>query len=79
MYHNQGNTDLCAITRLWSLRSKFIAILEMISDSDIQLFKLDSVLEGFTIETKKDFQSKAVNVQLSQSESNIDLVLQWWF
>ena len=42
----------------------------MILDSDIYLFKLDGMLEGFTIETK-DFKFKTVNVQSSQSESNV--------
>ena len=63
MCQNQGNTDLREIIRLWSLRSKFNAILEMISDSDIHLSKLDDMLEGFTIEIKKNFKSKTVNVQ----------------
>ena len=63
MCQNQCNTYLRGIIRLWSLRSKFNAILEMVSDSDIHLSKLDGVLEGFAIETKKDFKFKTVNVQ----------------
>ena len=67
--------DLRGIIRLWSPWSKFDAILEMVSDSEIHLFKLDDMLECFTIETK-DFKSKTVNVQSSQSEVMLDLILQ---
>jgi len=37
----------------------------------IHLSKLDGVLEGFAIETKKDFKFKTLNIQSPQSESNI--------
>ena len=70
MCQNQDNTNLRKIIILWSLLSKFNEILEMVSDSDIHLSKMDGMLEGFTIETK-DFKSKIVNVQSSQSESNV--------
>ena len=53
MYQNQGNTDLSEIIRLWSLQFKYNAILEMLSDSDIHFFKLDGLLEGFTIKTER--------------------------
>ena len=43
----------------------------MVSDSDIHLFKLDCVLKGFATETSKDFKSKTLNDQSSQSETNV--------
>ena len=42
----------------------------MVPDLNIHLFKLDGMLEGFTIEIK-DFKFKTMNVQSLQSESNV--------
>ena len=57
--------------RLWTLRSKFIVILEMVADSDIHLSKLDAILERFAVETSNEYKSRSVNYQSSQSETNI--------
>ena len=65
---NQGMRET---VRLWTLRSKFNAILEMVSDSDIYLFKLDDVLEGFAIETNKNFKFRTLDDQSSQIGTNI--------
>ena len=43
----------------------------MVTDSDIHLSKLDSVLERFAIETSNDFKFKTLNDQSSQTETNI--------
>ena len=43
----------------------------MVSDSNIHLSKLDSVLKGFVIETSKDFKSKTLNDQSSHSKTNL--------
>jgi len=43
----------------------------MVFNSDIHIFKLDSVLEGFAIETSNDFKSKIFNDQWSQIETNV--------
>jgi len=40
-FSNQGTRGTA---RLWTLRSKFNAILEIVSDSDIHISKLDVVL-----------------------------------
>ena len=53
--------DMRETVRLWTLRSKFYAIREIVSDSDIYLSKLDGALEGFAIETSNDFKSKIFN------------------
>ena len=57
-YPNQG---MQGTARLWTLRSKFNTVLEMVSDLDIYLFKLDDVLEEFAIETSNDFKFKTLN------------------
>ena len=57
--------------RLWIMRSKFNAILEMVSDSDIYLLKLDAKLERFAAETGNECKSRTINDQSSQSETNI--------
>ena len=51
--------------------TKFNAILEMVSDSDIYLSKLDAVLERFAVETSNEFKFRTVNDQSSQSEINV--------
>ena len=56
---------------LWILRSKFNAILEMVSDSDIYLLNLDAVLERFAVETSNKYKFRTVNDQSSQSETNV--------
>ena len=56
---------------LWTLRIKFNAILEMVSDSDIYLSKLDAILERFAAETSNDFKSRTLNDQLTKSETNV--------
>ena len=48
------NQGMRGTTRSWILQFNFNAILEMISDLDIHLSKLDGVLEGFAIETSND-------------------------
>ena len=65
---NQGTRGTA---RLWIMRTKFNAILEMVSDSDIHLSKLDAVLERFVIETSNDFKFRTLNDQSSQSETNV--------
>ena len=57
--------------RLWTLRSKFNAILEMVADSDIHLSKLDAVLERFAEETTSEYKAMSVNYQSSQSKTTI--------
>ena len=71
MCQNQDNTDLRKIIILWSLLSKFNEILEMVSDSDIHLSKMDGMLEGFTIETEKKVRTKTVHIKSLQSENNV--------
>jgi len=56
---------------LWTLRSKFNAILEIVADSDIHLLKLDAVLERFAEETSSEYKSMSTNYQSSQSKTNI--------
>ena len=57
--------------RLWTLRSKFNAILEMVADSDLHLSKLDAVLERFAEETSNEYKIRSVNYQSSQSKTSI--------
>ena len=61
----------------WTLRSKFNAILELVSDSDIHLSKLDSMLKGFAIGTSNDFKSKTFNGQHHRLKVMLVLVLQY--
>ena len=56
---------------MWTLRSKFNAIIEMMIDSDLHLSKLDVVLERFTEETSNEYKDREVNYQSSQSKTNI--------
>jgi len=44
----------------------------MVADSDINLSKLDVILEGFAAETSNEYKYRTVNYQSSQSEINID-------
>ena len=46
-------------------------LIQMVSDSDSHLLKLDAVLEKFAAEISNECKSKAVNDQSSQSETNI--------
>ena len=57
--------------RLWTLRSKFNAILEMAADSDIHLSKSDAVLERFAEETSNEYKATSGHYQSSQSKTNI--------
>ena len=57
--------------RLWTLCSKFNAILEMVADSDLHLSKLDAVLKRFADETSNEYKVRSVNYQSSQSKTNI--------
>ena len=57
--------------RLWTLDSKFNAILEMVADSDIHLSKLDIVLERFADEISNEYIVRSVNYQSSQFKTNI--------
>ena len=57
--------------RLWILRSKFNAILEMVVASDIHLSKLDAVLDRFAEETSNEYKATSVNYQISQFKTNI--------
>jgi len=43
----------------------------MVSDSDIQLLKLDAVLEIFAVKTSNECKFRTVNDQSLQSEINI--------
>ena len=67
-FPNQGTRGTA---RLWTLRSKFNTIFEMVSDSDIQLLKLDAVLEIFAVKTSNECKFRTVNDQSLQSEINI--------
>ena len=67
-FPNQGTRGTA---RLWTLRSKFNTILEMVSDSDIHLSKLDAVLKRFVAETSNNENFRIVNDQSSQFETNI--------
>jgi len=67
-FPNQGTRGTAI---LWTLRSKFNAILEIVSDSDIHLSKLDGVLKKFAVETSNDFKSKTLNDQSSQIETKM--------
>ena len=74
-FSNQGTWGMA---RLWTLRSKFNAILNKYV-SDIHLSKLDVVLERFAVETSNECKFRTVNDQSSQSETNIGPVDQLWF
>ena len=67
-FPNQGTRGT---TRLWTLHSKFNAILEMVADSDIHLSKLDTFLEKFAAETSNEYKSRSVYSQSSQTKINI--------
>ena len=65
------NQDTRGTARLWTLRSKFNTIIEMVSNSDIHLSKLDAVLERFVAEISNECKSRTVNDQSSQFETNV--------
>ena len=67
-YPNQG---MQGTARLWTLRSKFNTVLEMVSDLDIHLFKLHGVLEEFAIKISDDFKSKTFNDQSLQTKTSV--------
>ena len=57
--------------RLWTIRSKFNAILDMVADSDIHLSKLEAVLERFGEETTSEYRAMSGNYHSSQPKITV--------
>ena len=67
-FPNQGTRGAA---RLWTLCSKFNAIVEIVADSDIHISKLDAFLKRFATEISNEYKSRSVYSQTSQFETNI--------
>jgi hypothetical protein len=75
---NNSNIQ-CGIIRLWALRAKFNDTLELVSESDSYMAKLESVLENLHLEAEKEIKPNEVHIQDScigsQVGSNAPVIL----
>jgi len=72
---NEGSSEQHGIIRVWASKAKFSEVIEMILHLDIHLFKLEDMLESFTLEAEKDVRPKVVNNQGSHGGGQVMVIL----
>ncbi|XP_020265104.1 uncharacterized protein LOC109840762 [Asparagus officinalis] len=68
---NEGSMEQCNIIRLWAIRARFNATLEMASCSANVISMVERMLQDITVSVEKEVKLNDVHIANSQIESQI--------